>query len=128
MTKTNDDGESRQTRPETQLVTAGRSRQPTTASSIRRSIHASTVLYPNAADMVAHRARYQYGRRGTPTSEALENALRELEGPECAGVSLLPSGASAIIDRAPLGLSAPATIFWSPTASTGRRAFSATAS
>jgi cystathionine beta-lyase len=29
--------------------------------------HASTVLYPTAADMVAHRGRYRYGRRGTPT-------------------------------------------------------------
>ena len=37
--------------------------------------HASTVLYPTAEDQVAHRSRYQYGRRGTPTSEALEDAL-----------------------------------------------------
>src|SRR5919109_1593215 len=57
--------------------------------------HASTVLYPSADDLVAHRAPYVYGRRGTPTSEAFENALRELEGPACAGVSLLPSGAAA---------------------------------
>ena len=58
--------------------------------------HGSTVLYPTAADMVAHRARYVYGRRGTPTSEALESALRDLEGPQCAGVALMPSGLSAI--------------------------------
>ena len=58
--------------------------------------HASTVLYPNAEDFLAHRARYQYGRRGTPTTEALELALQELEGPNCAGVSLLPSGLAAI--------------------------------
>ena len=58
--------------------------------------HASTVLYPTAEDQVAHRARYQYGRRGTPTSEALENALTELEGEGCAGVALLPSGLAAI--------------------------------
>ena len=58
--------------------------------------HASTVLYPSAEDFVAHRARYQYGRRGTPTTEALEGALQELEGPNCAGVSLLPSGLAAI--------------------------------
>jgi cystathionine beta-lyase len=58
--------------------------------------HASTVLYPSAEDFVAHRARYQYGRRGTPTTEALEGALQELEGPQCAGVSLLPSGLAAI--------------------------------
>src|SRR6266571_4068017 len=58
--------------------------------------HASTVLYPTAEDFLARRARYLYGRRGTPTSEALENALRELEGPDCAGVALLPSGLAAI--------------------------------
>jgi cysteine-S-conjugate beta-lyase len=57
--------------------------------------HASTVLYPNAEDFSAHRARYRYGRRGTPTTEALELALQELEGPNCAGVSLLPSGLAA---------------------------------
>jgi cystathionine beta-lyase len=58
--------------------------------------HASTVLYPSADDLIAHRARYQYGRRGTPTSEALEGAIRAIEGPGCAGVALLPSGLSAI--------------------------------
>ena len=58
--------------------------------------HASTVLYPTAEDFLARRARYLYGRRGTPTSEALENALRALEGPACAGVALLPSGLAAI--------------------------------
>jgi len=58
--------------------------------------HASTVLYPSAEDFLAHRARYQYGRRGTPTTEALEQAVQELEGPQCAGVALLPSGLAAI--------------------------------
>ncbi|HEY7245055.1 MAG TPA: cystathionine beta-lyase [Xanthobacteraceae bacterium] len=58
--------------------------------------HASTVLYPTAEDFLARRSRYVYGRRGTPTSEALETALRELEGPDCAGVALLPSGLAAI--------------------------------
>src|SRR5215472_18011175 len=58
--------------------------------------HASTVLYPSAEDFLARRGRYQYGRRGTPTTEALENALAELEGPQCAGVALLPSGLAAI--------------------------------
>jgi len=58
--------------------------------------HASTVLYPTASDLVNHRSRYHYGRWGTPTSDALENALREIEGKECAGVVLLPSGLAAI--------------------------------
>jgi cystathionine beta-lyase len=58
--------------------------------------HASTLLYRTAEDFLAHRGRYQYGRRGTPTAEALESAIRELDGPQCAGVALLPSGLAAI--------------------------------
>ncbi len=58
--------------------------------------HASTLLYRTAEDYLAHRGHYQYGRRGTPTSEALESALREIEGNACAGVALLPSGLAAI--------------------------------
>jgi cystathionine beta-lyase len=58
--------------------------------------HASTLLYRTAEEFVAHRGRYQYGRRGTPTSEALAGAIQELEGSACAGVALLPSGLAAI--------------------------------
>ena len=83
-------------KPETRLVTGGRDPQSYYGFVNPPVYHASTVLYPTAADQVAHRARYQYGRRGTPTSEALENALKELEGPGCAAVSLLPSGMSAV--------------------------------
>ncbi len=83
-------------KPATRLVLAGRDPQSYHGFVNPPVYHASTVLYPNAADLVAHRSRYQYGRRGTPTSEALEGALREIEGPDCAGVALLPSGANAI--------------------------------
>jgi cystathionine beta-lyase len=83
-------------KPETRLVTGGRDPQSYYGFVNPPVYHASTVLYPTAADQVAHRARYQYGRRGTPTSEALENALKELEGPGCAAVSLMPSGMSAV--------------------------------
>ena len=58
--------------------------------------HASTVLYRSAADYLAARGRYLYGRRGTPTSEALQDALAGLEGCNCAGVALLPSGLAAV--------------------------------
>src|SRR5262244_347973 len=58
--------------------------------------HASTLLYPSAEDYIAHRGRYQYGRRGTPTSEALETALADIEGSQCEAVALLPSGLAAI--------------------------------
>lgn len=83
-------------KPDTRLVTAGRDPDEQFGFVNPPVYHASTVLYPTAEDQVAHRARYVYGRRGTPTSEALENALRELEGPGCAGVALLPSGLAAI--------------------------------
>jgi cystathionine beta-lyase len=82
--------------PETRLVTAGRDPQSQYGFVNPPVYHASTVLYPTAADLAAHRSRYQYGRRGTPTSEALEDSLRELEGSQCAGVALLPSGLAAI--------------------------------
>jgi cystathionine beta-lyase len=90
------DGEPRSRRTATKLVSAGRDPRSYHGFVNPPVYHASTVLYPNAEDFLAHRARYQYGRRGTPTTEALELALQELEGPQCAGVSLLPSGLAAI--------------------------------
>ncbi|HZQ12250.1 MAG TPA: cystathionine beta-lyase [Pseudolabrys sp.] len=83
-------------KPETRLVIAGRDTKGQHGFVNPAVYHASTVLYPTAEDQVAHRSRYQYGRRGTPTSEALEDALRALEGEACAGVALMPSGLAAI--------------------------------
>jgi len=83
-------------KPETRLVTAGRDTKGQHGFVNPAVYHASTVLYPTAEDQVAHRSRYQYGRRGTPTSEALEQALAAIEGGTCAGVALLPSGLAAI--------------------------------
>jgi cystathionine beta-lyase len=83
-------------KPDTRLVVAGRDPFAHHGYVNTPVYHASTLLYPTAEDYLAHRGRYQYGRRGTPTSEALENAIREVEGPACAGVALLPSGLAAI--------------------------------
>ncbi|HML08295.1 MAG TPA: cystathionine beta-lyase [Xanthobacteraceae bacterium] len=91
----NDDGPPPR-RPDTRVVTAGRDPAAYHGFVNPPVYHASTVLYRSAEDFVAHRARYQYGRRGTPTTEALELALQDLEGPQCAGVALLPSGLAAI--------------------------------
>src|SRR3984957_2509371 len=93
--KKNSNGKNSQ-RAATKVVTAGRDPESYHGFVNPPVYHASTVLYPSAEDYVAHRARYQYGRRGTPTTEALETALAELEGPQCAGVSLVPSGLAAI--------------------------------
>ena len=55
----------------------------------------STVLYPNAQDFLARKARYTYGTKGTPTTEvARECAWSELSG--AAGTVLVPSGLAAI--------------------------------
>ncbi|HKY85643.1 MAG TPA: cystathionine beta-lyase [Pseudorhodoplanes sp.] len=96
MARTDNDNDAKDLKPDTRLVVAGRNSAENHGFVNPPVIHASTVLYPNAADMVAHRGRYTYGRRGTPTSEALEDALRAIEGPDCAGVCLVPSGAAAV--------------------------------
>jgi cysteine-S-conjugate beta-lyase len=90
------DGPTPARHPDTTIVTGGRDPASYHGFVNPPVYHASTVLYPSAEDFVAHRARYQYGRRGTPTTEALELALQELEGPRCAGVALLPSGLAAV--------------------------------
>lgn len=54
----------------------------------------STVLYPGAAALRAGDLRYPYGRRGTPTMEALEQAVAALDG--AAGCLTAPSGLAAI--------------------------------
>lgn len=95
MTKPSD-ADSAPLKPATRLVTGGRDPAAHHGFVNTPVYHASTVLYPTAQDFRARRARYRYGRHGTPTTEALENALREIEGPQCAGVALAPSGLAAI--------------------------------
>lgn len=60
---------------------------------------ASTILYPSIADMDAANRRQDetlfYGRKGTPTTWALREALTGLE-PGAAGTMLYPSGVAAI--------------------------------
>lgn len=97
MTKPADGEEDKsEFKPETRLSTGGRDPFAHHGYVNTPVYHASTLLYRTAEDYLARRSHYQYGRRGTPTSEALETALREVEGGTCAGVNLLPSGLSAI--------------------------------
>ncbi len=57
-------------------------------------VHASTVLYPNYETMRNRAQKYTYGTRGTPTTDALCEALDALEG--SVGTILVPSGLAAI--------------------------------
>lgn len=79
--------------PETEVVRLGRDPFRFDGFVNPPVVRGSTVLYPTYADLAAHRSRYSYGRRGNPTTEALETALKALEGSD--GVVLTPSGLSA---------------------------------
>jgi cystathionine beta-lyase len=81
---------------ETRLVTAGRDPGAQKGFVNPAVFHGSTVLYPTAEDLHAHRAEYTYGRHGTPTTRALQDVMMKLEGPQCAGVGIAPSGLAAI--------------------------------
>jgi cystathionine beta-lyase len=96
MNSSGNDGRSGRRRTETTLVTAGRDTEAQKGFVNPPVVHGSTVLYPTADDLHAHRGEFQYGRRGTPTTRALQQALMALEGPQCAGVGLAPSGLAAI--------------------------------
>ncbi|WP_333825580.1 cystathionine beta-lyase [Pinisolibacter sp.] len=81
--------------PNTRLAHAGR--DPAGSPFVNPPvIHASTVLFDTVAQMKGKSetpARWTYGRRGTPTSDALERAIADIEGAE--GTVLTPSGAAA---------------------------------
>ena len=80
-------------RPETRIVGAGRSPFDHHGLVNPPVYHASTLLHPTVESLVNRTQPYSYGRRKTPTIEALENAICELDGG--AGTVLCPSGLQA---------------------------------
>lgn len=91
---------SRKHAPETDIVHLGR--RPFDHHGVVNPpvLHASTILFPDfaafeaASRPSADRRRVTYGRRGTPTSFALQDAIAGLEGGY--DTLLTPSGASAV--------------------------------
>jgi cystathionine beta-lyase len=77
----------------TRLVRTGRDPDITGPFVNPPVVHASTVLFENTDAMTGRRQRYVYGRRGTPTSDALEAAISEIE--DAVGAVLCPSGLAA---------------------------------
>jgi cystathionine beta-lyase len=64
---------------ETQLVAAGRNFSE--HGIVNPPVyHASTILFPTMQSLQSGDQPYKYGRRGTPTSRALESAIAQLEG------------------------------------------------
>ncbi|MEX1083854.1 MAG: PLP-dependent transferase, partial [Xanthobacteraceae bacterium] len=76
--KSDRSGDKPEFKPDTRLVTGGRDPFSYHGFVNPPVHHASTVLYRTAEDLLAHRGRYHYGRRGTPTSEALQQAMAEI--------------------------------------------------
>ena len=81
-------------RPATSLVLAGRAPFEHEGFVNPPLYRGSTILSETYDDLIHHRGRYSYGRRGTPTIDALASALATFE--KSAGVLLTPSGLSAI--------------------------------
>jgi cystathionine beta-lyase len=81
------------TKRDTKLVELGR--EPSLhAGAVNTPVYrVSTVLFPDVESMFDGSQAYTYGRRGTPTTHALEDAFCELEGG--ARTVLTPSGLSA---------------------------------
>jgi cystathionine beta-lyase len=96
MDSSDQTGPSHPQQAETRLVTSGRDTKAQKGFVNPPVVHGSTVLYPTAEDLHAHRGEFQYGRHGTPTTRALQQTLMALEGPQCAGVGIAPSGLAAI--------------------------------
>jgi cystathionine beta-lyase len=79
--------------PQTRLVAAGR--EYTEHGFVNPAVyHGSTVLFPTAQALHERTQTYLYGRRGTPTSRAVEEAVAMIEGGHNA--KMAPSGMAAI--------------------------------
>src|SRR3984957_9954254 len=95
MAKDGKDGsKGRNFRAATEVVLAGRTPFAFEGFVNTPIFRGSTVLSPTVDQYLGKKGRYTYGRRGTPTTDALASALTALEGG--AGVVLTPSGLSAI--------------------------------
>ncbi len=88
------DSKRRNFRVATEVVLAGRTPSAFEGFVNTPIFRGSTVLSPTIDQYLGKKGRYTYGRRGTPTTDALASALTALEGG--AGVLLTPSGLSAI--------------------------------
>jgi len=78
----------------TRLVHAGRNPEEQFGFVNAPAWRGSTVISPTAAQLRNRNARFVYGTKGTPSTEALETAWSELAG--AAGTCLAPSGLAAI--------------------------------
>ena len=88
-------------KPDTKVVSAGRMSEEHFGAVNTPVYRASTILYPDLASMAPGKQLYTYGRRGTPGSKSLEDAITELEGGADCGVDAF--GPQRRDDRDPVG-------------------------
>ena len=81
-------------RIDTEIVTVGRHPAEQFGYVNPPVYRGSTVLYPDLESFKQRKARYPYGRYGSPTTDSLEEGMTLLEGG--AGTVLTSSGLSAI--------------------------------
>lgn len=79
---------------DTRLVTSGRAPHDNFGFVNPPVYHGSTVLFPTAEKLINRDQAYLYGRRGTPTSDALEAAITKIHG--AFGTKVTSSGLGAI--------------------------------
>jgi cystathionine beta-lyase len=96
-----EDGSESGERPETEVVHLGRKPFEHHGFVNTPVYRGSTVLYPTLAAIHAREQRYTYGRRATPTTHALEEAIAHLEG---GAATILTSSGLAAISTAVLAL------------------------
>ncbi len=85
--------DSKSLKVETRLVTAGR--EFAEHGIVNPAVyHASTITFPTAQSLMDRSQEYTYGRKGTPTSRAIETAITALEGGHDCKVS--SSGLAAV--------------------------------
>nr|WP_320142381.1 cystathionine beta-lyase [uncultured Cohaesibacter sp.] len=78
---------------DTRLVITGRNPEENDGFVNPPVIHASTVVFKSTEELYYGKPKYYYGRCGTPTTNALCDALTDLEGAK--GTVLVPSGLAA---------------------------------
>jgi cystathionine beta-lyase len=93
MTNSKDKSESG-LKPQTKVLHAGRAPEDQHGFVNTPVYRGSTVLYPTLEKLKTRTQPYSYGRRATPTTRALENAITELEGGSAA--ILTSSGLAAV--------------------------------
>jgi cystathionine beta-lyase len=81
-------------KPETEVVTAGRNPLAHHGAVNPPVYHVSTLIHPTMESLEKRTQPYAYGRRGSPTLQALSDAINRLEGGD--GCVLAPSGLAAV--------------------------------